>query len=229
MIEAKELLGSFDSRLRVYAARKLTQHGVSLQKVRPRLRLPAGYTPLQLGGAVPAAQGSGTEAGLLLQDVSSCCTCLGRGQPAVFAAHHYLLPSIPTHLTAALHGSSQQHLRSRPLLLQGAAKRVDEGRLTLTDDRTIDFGLCIWSTGVGPTPFITSLPFAKTKMGRLVVDGRLRVQGAPPGAADSPQQPPGGSNLQVRSYQLWRGAVCHSFVLRACNTGYILATKQSSA
>lgn len=34
----------------------------------------------------------------------------------------------------------------------------------------IPFGLCIWATGVGPTPFTTSLPFAKTKVGRLAVD-----------------------------------------------------------
>lgn len=29
----------------------------------------------------------------------------------------------------------------------------------------IPFGLCVWSTGVGPTDFTTSLPFAKTPKG----------------------------------------------------------------
>jgi hypothetical protein len=40
----------------------------------------------------------------------------------------------------------------------------------------IPFGLCVWSTGVGPTPFITSLPFAKTTAGRLAVDRCVRVR-----------------------------------------------------
>lgn len=29
----------------------------------------------------------------------------------------------------------------------------------------IPYGLCVWSTGVGPTDFTTSLPFAKTPKG----------------------------------------------------------------
>ena len=41
------------------------------------------------------------------------------------------------------------------------------------------FGLCIWSTGVGPTEFTQSLPFAKTQVGRIAVDEFLRVL-APP-------------------------------------------------
>jgi hypothetical protein len=43
----------------------------------------------------------------------------------------------------------------------------------------IPFGLCIWSTGVGPTPFTLSLPFLKTSKGRVAVDEFLRVM-APP-------------------------------------------------
>ncbi|KIY99634.1 NADH dehydrogenase [Monoraphidium neglectum] len=88
LIEAKELLGSFDASLREYAARKLTRQGIKLRKVEP-------------------------------------------------------------------------------------------GSLTLTDGTVIPFGLCIWSTGVGPTPFTLSLPFAKTQVGRLAVNERLQVL-APP-------------------------------------------------
>ncbi|KAI7835537.1 hypothetical protein COHA_010565 [Chlorella ohadii] len=43
------------------------------------------------------------------------------------------------------------------------------------DGSVLPYGLCIWSTGVGPTPFVLSLPFAKTPRGRLAVDDRLRV------------------------------------------------------
>lgn len=93
LIEAKELLGSFDGALREYAARKLTRQGVILRK--------------------------------------------------------------------------------------GVVKQLDEKVLTLTDGTAIPYGLCIWSTGVGPTPFTTSLPFAKTRVGRLAVDKYLHVL-APP-------------------------------------------------
>ncbi|KAI8463743.1 MAG: hypothetical protein J3K34DRAFT_526753 [Monoraphidium minutum] len=93
IIEAKELLGSFDGSLREYAARKLTRQGIKLRK--------------------------------------------------------------------------------------GVVRQVEDGKLTLTDGTEIPFGLCIWSTGVGPTPFTLSLPFAKTQVGRLAVDERLRVM-APP-------------------------------------------------
>ncbi|KAF6256151.1 pyridine nucleotide-disulfide oxidoreductase-domain-containing protein, partial [Scenedesmus sp. NREL 46B-D3] len=93
VVEAKELLGTFDGSLREYAARKLVAQGVKLRK--------------------------------------------------------------------------------------GVVKHVEEGCLTLTDDTVIPFGLCIWSTGVGPTPFTLSLPFAKTKVGRIAVDGYMRVL-APP-------------------------------------------------
>ncbi|KAF8061375.1 NDA1 [Scenedesmus sp. PABB004] len=99
VIEAKELLGSFDGSLREYAARKLVAQGVKLRK--------------------------------------------------------------------------------------GVVRCVEAQSLTLTDGTVIPFGLCIWSTGVGPTPFTLSLPFAKTKVGRVAVDPYLRVLAPPlqPGGA----------------------------------------------
>jgi NADH dehydrogenase FAD-containing subunit len=53
--------------------------------------------------------------------------------------------------------------------VQGVVKCVEPDSLTLTDNTVMPFGLCIWSTGVGPTPFTLSLPFAKTKVGRIAV------------------------------------------------------------
>ncbi|GFH22073.1 pyr_redox_2 domain-containing protein, partial [Haematococcus lacustris] len=86
LVEAREVLGSFDPSLREYAARKLVQRGVQLRK--------------------------------------------------------------------------------------GVVKTVTAQEITLTDGSVLPFGLCIWSTGVGPTPFIQSLPFAKTSHGRLAVDSQ---------------------------------------------------------
>lgn len=44
-------------------------------------------------------------------------------------------------------------------------KQVTEREIELRDGTVIPYGLCIWSTGVGPTPFTLSLPFAKTVVG----------------------------------------------------------------
>jgi NADH:ubiquinone reductase (non-electrogenic) len=60
-------------------------------------------------------------------------------------------------------------------LLQGAVKEVRPAELQLRDGSVMDFGLCIWSTGVGPTQFIESLPFSKTKVGRIAVTEQLQV------------------------------------------------------
>lgn len=54
-------------------------------------------------------------------------------------------------------------------------QKVRPGEVHLKDGTVLPFGLCLWSTGVGPTPFTTSLPFAKAPSGRLAVDDMLRV------------------------------------------------------
>ena len=59
--------------------------------------------------------------------------------------------------------------------MQGIVKEVKPTQLLLKDGAVLDFGLCIWSTGVGPTQFIESLPFAKTKVGRIAVTEQLQV------------------------------------------------------
>ncbi|KAL6749899.1 pyridine nucleotide-disulfide oxidoreductase-domain-containing protein [Haematococcus lacustris] len=109
LVEAREVLGSFDPSLREYAARKLVQRGVQLRK--------------------------------------------------------------------------------------GVVKTVTAQEITLTDGSVLPFGLCIWSTGVGPTPFIQSLPFAKTSHGRLAVDSQLRVLAASTAVPDSPPTPTAGSSF----------------------------------
>ena len=59
--------------------------------------------------------------------------------------------------------------------MQGIVKEVKPTQLLLKDGSVLDFGLCIWSTGVGPTQFIESLPFTKTKVGRVAVTEQLQV------------------------------------------------------
>ena len=54
-------------------------------------------------------------------------------------------------------------------------KRVSENTIELNDGSKIDYGMCIWSTGVGTTEFIDSLDFKKSKNGRILVDDCMRV------------------------------------------------------
>lgn len=68
-------------------------------------------------------------------------------------------------------------------IVKGAVSRVDDGLVELKDGTSIPTGLVVWSTGVGPTPFTSSLPFALSKGGRLAVNERLNVFDRATGAA----------------------------------------------
>lgn len=37
------------------------------------------------------------------------------------------------------------------ILIQGAVKSIGPTQMTLSNGQTLDYGLCVWSTGVGPT------------------------------------------------------------------------------
>jgi len=87
--------------------------------------------------------------------------------------------------------AARKLIRSGVNLRKGMVKQVTEHEVTLTDGTVLPYGLCIWSTGVGPTPFTQSLPFAKTKVGRLAVDKYLRILAPPNG---KPQAAPNGVN-----------------------------------
>lgn len=61
-------------------------------------------------------------------------------------------------------------------LVKGIVKEVRRTELELKSGAVIPYGLCVWSTGVGPTMFSLSLPFEKTMRGRLAIDDKLRCQ-----------------------------------------------------
>jgi len=66
-------------------------------------------------------------------------------------------------------------------IVKAQVNAVNPQSVMLSDGSEIDYGLLVWSTGVGPTPFITSLPFTKARDGRLEVDSFLRVKDAETG------------------------------------------------
>ncbi|BDA46213.1 Internal alternative NAD(P)H-ubiquinone oxidoreductase A1 [Coccomyxa sp. Obi] len=74
-------------------------------------------------------------------------------------------------------------------LVKSMVKEVKEKELVLQNGDVMPYGLCVWSTGVGPTDFTTSLPFAKTARGRIAVDDCLHVLVHPHKEDHGPQSP----------------------------------------
>ncbi|KAF8010588.1 hypothetical protein BT93_J1279 [Corymbia citriodora subsp. variegata] len=60
-------------------------------------------------------------------------------------------------------------------LVQGVVKDVKSRKIILSDGTEVPYGLLVWSTGVGPSPFVRSLQLPKSPGGRIGVDEWLRV------------------------------------------------------
>ncbi len=54
---------------------------------------------------------------------------------------------------------------------------VDGESITLRNGTTFPYGLLVWSTGIGPTPLVQSLPFERNASQRIVTDPWFRVKG----------------------------------------------------
>lgn len=69
-----------------------------------------------------------------------------------------------------------KHLtKSGVRLVRGVVKDVQSQKIILDDGTEVPYGLLVWSTGVGASPFIKSLEFPKSPGGRIGVDEWLRV------------------------------------------------------
>ena len=51
-------------------------------------------------------------------------------------------------------------------LVRGIVKEVHPQKIILNDGTEVPYGLLVWSTGVGPSPFIESLQLPKSRGGR---------------------------------------------------------------
>ncbi|XP_039808996.1 internal alternative NAD(P)H-ubiquinone oxidoreductase A2, mitochondrial-like isoform X1 [Panicum virgatum] len=71
--------------------------------------------------------------------------------------------------------ATNQLIKSGVRLVQGIVKDVQPNKLILDNGEEVPYGLLVWSTGVGPSPFVKSLPFPKSPCGRIGVDEWLRV------------------------------------------------------
>jgi NADH:ubiquinone reductase (non-electrogenic) len=74
--------------------------------------------------------------------------------------------------TARLFRRQQIDVRTNSPVAKVAAEAI-----TLKNGEIVPFGLLVWSTGIGPTSLVRSLPFAKSKTLRIVIDEWFRVKG----------------------------------------------------
>ncbi|KDP46479.1 hypothetical protein JCGZ_08451 [Jatropha curcas] len=71
--------------------------------------------------------------------------------------------------------ATKQLTKSGVRLVRGIVKDVKPHKLILNDGTEVPYGLLVWSTGVGPSPFVKSLDLPKSPGGRIGVDEWLRV------------------------------------------------------
>lgn len=58
-------------------------------------------------------------------------------------------------------------------------RRIKAKSIVLADRSEVPYGLVVWSTGIGPTGFVRSLPVRKDRASRLITDEYFRVNGIP--------------------------------------------------
>lgn len=75
--------------------------------------------------------------------------------------------------------ATNQLTKSGVRLVRGVVKDVKPNNIILDNGAEVPYGLLIWSTGVGPSPFVKSLDLPKSSGGRIGVDEWLRVPSAP--------------------------------------------------
>ncbi|KAK1426848.1 hypothetical protein QVD17_15528 [Tagetes erecta] len=75
--------------------------------------------------------------------------------------------------------ATTQLTKSGVRLVRGIVKDVQPKKLVLSDGTDVPYGLLVWSTGVGPSPFIQNLDLPKAPGGRIGIDDWLRVPSAP--------------------------------------------------
>ncbi len=107
----------------------------------------------------------------------------------------------------ALRRHAAEHFTRQGIALRLGATvaAVNERGLVLDSGEEVPAGLVVWSTGTAPHPFVASLPLAKDRAGRLLVDSFLRVPLAPGvhalGDAAQPEGPRLPQTAQVAMQQ----------------------------
>ncbi|KAL3148596.1 hypothetical protein ABBQ38_014024 [Trebouxia sp. C0009 RCD-2024] len=99
-------------------------------------------------------------------------------------------------------------------LLKGMVKELTPTEAHLSTGEVLPYGIAVWSTGVGPTSFTTSLPFAKTARGRIAIDGEMRAlqHVDPEKTAKSDPEKPSDVKMHVEEHDTGHGKEIYSQV-----------------
>ena len=125
-----------------------------------------------VGGGPTGVEFAGDLAGLINKDLRSLDSSRAADMRVTLIEANQLLGSFDGRLREF---AARNLVSAGVHLVKGVVKECRRTEIELTNGQIIPFGLCVWSTGVGPTPFTLSLPFAKTTKGRIAVDENLRV------------------------------------------------------
>jgi NADH:ubiquinone reductase (non-electrogenic) len=73
---------------------------------------------------------------------------------------------------ARLGAYTMRHFRREKInvRMETLVKEVREREVVLSDGTVLAYGMCVWSTGIGASPLVQSLPFPKDKAGRVQTD-----------------------------------------------------------
>jgi NADH:ubiquinone reductase (non-electrogenic) len=63
------------------------------------------------------------------------------------------------------------------VLTESPVNKVDEQKVFLDNGSELAYGLLVWSTGIGPTPFAKAVDLPKDRRSRILVDRHFRVKG----------------------------------------------------
>ncbi|KAI3436606.1 hypothetical protein D9Q98_006023 [Chlorella vulgaris] len=129
-----------------------------------------------VGGGPTGVEFAGELADFINKDLRKIDPGRARDMRITIVEANELLGSFDTRLREY---TARKLVKEGVQLIRGVVKQVSADMIELQDGTQIPFGLCVWSTGVGPTPFTVSLPFVKTPRGRLAIDDRLRVLTVP--------------------------------------------------
>ncbi len=98
-------------------------------------------------------------------------------QVTILEGRHQLLGTFDATLqeyTARLFRRQRIEVRTGSLVT-----RVEKEKIILQDGTEVPCGMVVWTTGIGPTEFVQSLPFQKDRAGRILTDDYFRVPGHP--------------------------------------------------
>lgn len=63
------------------------------------------------------------------------------------------------------------------VLTESPVTKVDERSVSFENGSNLAYGLLVWSTGIGPTPFAKAVDLPRDRKSRIIIDGYFQVKG----------------------------------------------------